>query len=124
MASLVHRCIPSHGIGRKSCRARTPATGSPTRDCRVSAGYKARVASPDMEETKEYKIARLAEILGTSPEHVSGIVKLRPGLLVVPNGDMSFYEQRVFMLARRHGVDPRQAANWVLEQPDLLFQRV
>lgn len=69
----------------------------------------------------EYKIRKLAEILGTDVEQASSLVKLRPGLLVVPNGDMSFYEHRVSRLAFKHGLSPRQVSVMVLENPQLLF---
>ncbi|GIL71765.1 hypothetical protein Vretimale_805 [Volvox reticuliferus] len=125
MSNFAHRSMPSNSFCQQSRWAGMPAPGSRIihRDCRSSAGYKARIASLDEQETREYKIRKLAEILGTNVEQVSSLVKLRPGLLVVPNGDMSYYEQRVSMLAFKHGLSPPQVSAMILENPQLLFQR-
>ncbi|GLI63937.1 hypothetical protein VaNZ11_007078 [Volvox africanus] len=125
MSSFAHRSLTSSNFCQQARWAGMPGPGSRTihRNCRSYAGYKARIASLDEQETREYKIRKLAEILGTNVEQVSLLVKLRPGLLVVPNGDMSYYEQRVSMLAFKHGLSPRQVSAMILENPQLLFQR-
>ncbi|GLC41168.1 hypothetical protein PLESTB_001530800 [Pleodorina starrii] len=122
MASLSHRSLSMNSVCRQPRVAGMPSSGTLVihRDCRSAAGYKARIASLDEQETREYKIRKLAELLQTNVEQVEQVVKLRPGLLVVPNGDVaSFYEQRVSMLTFKHGISPRQ----ILENPQLLFQR-
>ncbi|GFR42554.1 hypothetical protein Agub_g3433 [Astrephomene gubernaculifera] len=124
MACLAHRPYGAFrgAHGHQSCVARVAGVPSvPRTICHVAAGYKSRIV--EEQETREYKIRKLAEILETSTDKAASLVKLRPGLLVVPNGDMSFYEQRVSMLAFKHGVSPRQAAAMVLEDPSLLFHR-
>ncbi|KAG2501357.1 hypothetical protein HYH03_001147 [Edaphochlamys debaryana] len=73
-----------------------------------------------MEQTREYKVRKLAEILHTEPDVAAYLVRMRPGLLVPPGG-MDYYQQRVQTLAARHGVSHQQAAAMALANPSLLF---
>ncbi|PNH05181.1 hypothetical protein TSOC_008627 [Tetrabaena socialis] len=112
----------------RSAAARHPARvcsrpGRPARDTKMSAGHRARIACFDEHESKEFKISKLAEILHSDAPTVSALVRIRPGLLVVPGGDMAFYERRVQMLALRNQVTPRVAAAMALADPSLLFTR-
>jgi hypothetical protein len=69
----------------------------------------------------EYKIQKLAEILYTSPETVSNIVKLRPGLLCP---DAQWFEERIMHLSYRYQVPERTAAEYCVQNPALLFNRL
>ncbi len=94
--------------------ARSPAAAV---DCQL------HLNRPSARLRSEYKIRKLAEILGANVDQVSSLVKMRPGLLVVPNNDMSYVEQRVSMLALKHGLSQSQVSAMVLQNPQLLFQR-
>ncbi|KAG2449726.1 hypothetical protein HYH02_005253 [Chlamydomonas schloesseri] len=122
MAASLHRVAPpAVTAGRQTWSLKAPVAGSLRRGCRTAAGYKARIESVNEDQSKEYKIQKLAEILYTSPETVSNIVRLRPGLLCP---DSQWFEERIMHLSYRYQVPERTAAEYCVQNPALLFNRL
>lgn len=114
--------VPRTGSGLANAAVYTqyvPVWGRSPRPCSSCQAYYNRARELDEVDTKEFKIRKMAEILGVSQEQVAKMVKMRPGLLVVPS--MEFYRSKMMKVSMTYQVPHPQAGQIIVNNPGLLF---
>lgn len=100
------------------CPSRPARVASAAPRHSVKVRWATRLQELELEDSKEYKIAAIAEALGVSEQLVAGMVAIRPGLLLL---QPQSYKQKVHKISLQHNIPLDQASQLAVSNPTLLF---